>query len=163
MKFKRRTLVGVVRRALEKSGLPPRRLDLEISERVLIQEEAANLVTLQALRDVGARLVLDDFGVGYTTLSDLLAFHFDEIKIDRSFVAEMEERTECAAIVAAIAGLGRSVGAETTAEGIETERQAVLVRAAGCTQAQGYLFSRPLAASAVRQLLETAPRHAAVA
>ncbi len=163
-KFKRRTLLDVVRRVLVKSGLPARRLELEISERILLQGEKGSLALLRGLRDLGVRVALDDFGVAHSSLSDLRVFSFDKIKIDQSFVAEMESSQESAAIVAAIAGLGRSLGAEITAEGVETEAQAKLVRAAGCTQAQGYLYSRPLPVAAIRALLaEKGPGHRAVA
>ena len=143
-----------MRRALAESKLPAQRLELEISERILLQEEDHNLTALQALRDLGVRIALDDFGTGFSSLSDLRAFRFDNIKIDRSFVAEMATRDDCAAIVAAIAGLGRNLGADTTAEGVETPEQAALVRAAGCTLAQGYLYSRPVSAATVRKLLD---------
>jgi EAL domain-containing protein (putative c-di-GMP-specific phosphodiesterase class I) len=87
--------------------------------------------------------VLDDFGTGYSSLSYLRAFPFDKIKIDKSFVDEMQSRTDCAAIVSAVAGLARTLNMATTAEGVETPEQLALLRAAGCGQAQGYLFSRP--------------------
>jgi EAL domain-containing protein (putative c-di-GMP-specific phosphodiesterase class I) len=98
-----------------------------------------------------------------SSLSDLRAFRFDNIKIDRSFVADMPVRDDCAAIVTAIAGLGRNLGADTTAEGVETPEQAAFVRAAGCTLAQGYLYARPVSAAAIRALLESAEIEAAVA
>jgi diguanylate cyclase (GGDEF)-like protein len=162
-KFKRRNLVDVVRRALASSKLLARRLELEISERILLQEEDHNVTALQALRDLGVRIALDDFGTGFSSLSDLRAFRFDNIKIDRSFVAEMATRHDCSAIVTAIAGLGRNLGADTTAEGVETQEQAALARAAGCSLAQGYLYSRPVSAAAVRKFLEGAESEAAVA
>jgi EAL domain-containing protein (putative c-di-GMP-specific phosphodiesterase class I) len=162
-KFKRRSLPEVVRRALASSGLSPRRLELEISERILLQQENENLATLRALRGLGVRIALDDFGTGYSSLSDLRLFPFDKIKIDKSFVADIENRTDCAAIVAAIAGLGRSLGADTTAEGVETQIQAELVRAAGCTQGQGYLFCRPISVSAIRTMLNDSAKQLAVA
>jgi len=153
-KFNRRDLVKIVRRTLANSGLSPQRLELEISERILLQNiEDGNLAALHELRALGVRIALDDFGTGLSSLSDLRAFAFDNIKIDQSFVADMETRADCAAIVAAIAGLGRSIGIVTTAEGVETQTQAELVRAAGCTQAQGYLYSKPVSASAIRLML----------
>jgi len=155
-KFQRCDIVSVVRGALENSSLAPHRLELEISERVLLQEEQSNLMTLRRLRELGVRLALDDFGVGHSSLSDLCAFRFDKIKIDRSFVSDMKDREDCAAIVAAIAGLGRSMGAATTAEGVETNEQAALVTAAGCTEAQGFLYSYPLNASAIAAYLRDA-------
>jgi diguanylate cyclase (GGDEF)-like protein len=162
-KFKRRGFADVVRRVLAQTGLPARRLELEISERILLRGEEEGLLALQTLRDLGVALALDDFGTGQSSLSDLRAFRFDKVKIDRSFVGEMESRDDCAAIVAAIASLGRSVGAATTAEGVETAAQAELVRAAGCTQAQGYLYSYPLSAGAVMAFLRDAAGEKAVA
>jgi diguanylate cyclase (GGDEF)-like protein len=154
--FARDTLVDVVRTALAEAGLPARRLELEISERIMLHEEPGTLAHLRALHDLGVRVALDDFGVAHSSLSDLRVFSFDKIKIDRSFVAELEISQESAAIVAAIATLGRNLGAETTAEGVETQRQAELVRAAGCTEAQGYLYSRPVPAAEIRALLNQA-------
>jgi diguanylate cyclase (GGDEF)-like protein len=157
------TLADIVRVALAKANLPARRLELEISERIMLQEETGTLAHLRALRDLGVRVALDDFGVAHSSLSDLRVFSFDKIKIDRSFVAELEISQESAAIVAAIATLGRNLGAETTAEGVETQRQAELVRAAGCTQAQGYLYSRPVPAAEISALLNEAGTRRAVA
>jgi diguanylate cyclase (GGDEF)-like protein len=162
-KFKRRGFADVVRRVLAQTGLPARRLELEISERILLRGEEEGLLALQTLRDLGVALALDDFGTGQSSLSDLRAFRFDKIKIDRSFVGEMESRDDCAAIVAAIASLGRSIGAATTAEGVETAAQVDLVRAAGCTQAQGYLYSHPLSAGAIMGFLRDAQGEKAVA
>ena len=154
--FASETLIDTVRTTLADTGLAARRLELEISERTMLQEERGTLAHLRALRELGVRVALDDFGVAHSSLSDLRIFSFDKIKIDRSFVSEMEISQESAAIVAAIAALGRNLGAGTTAEGIETERQAELVRAAGCTEAQGYLYSRPVPAAEIRALLNDA-------
>jgi diguanylate cyclase (GGDEF)-like protein len=161
--FARETLADVVRTALANAGLPARRLELEISERIMLHEEPGTLAHLRALHDLGVRVALDDFGVAHSSLSDLRVFSFDKIKIDRSFVSELEISQESAAIVAAIATLGRNLGAETTAEGVETQRQAELVRAAGCTEAQGYLYSRPVPAAEIRALLNHAEAKRAVA
>ena len=129
--------------ALAESGLPPGRLELEITESVLLQGSAENVETLHQLRLMGISIVLDDFGTGYSSLSYLRMFPFDKIKIDRQFVHELANNADCAAIVSAVAGLGRSLRIGTVAEGVETEDQLLLVRAAGCTHAQGYLFGRP--------------------
>jgi diguanylate cyclase (GGDEF)-like protein/PAS domain S-box-containing protein len=129
--------------ALSATGLPPERLEVEITESVLMQGNANNIETLHQLRSIGISIVLDDFGTGYSSLSYLRLFPFDKIKIDRSFVNELSKNSDCASIVSAVAGLGRSLRVATVAEGIETEDQLVLVRTAGCTHAQGYLFSRP--------------------
>ena len=128
---------------LAESGLPPERLELEITELVLLQGTAENVETLHQLRLMGISIVLDDFGTGYSSLSYLRMFPFDKIKIDRSFVHELAKNADCAAIVSAVAGLGRSLRIGTVAEGIETEDQLLLVRAAGFTHVQGYLFGRP--------------------
>jgi diguanylate cyclase (GGDEF)-like protein/PAS domain S-box-containing protein len=134
---------------LAQSGLTPERLELEITESVLLQGSAENVETLHQLRLMGIAIVLDDFGTGYSSLSYLRMFPFDKIKIDRSFVHELAKNADCAAIVSAVAGLGRSLRMGTVAEGIETEDQLLLVRAAGCTHAQGYLFGRPCPAEAL--------------
>ena len=135
---------------LAESGLPPERLELEITESVLLHGTAENVETLHQLRLMGISIVLDDFGTGYSSLSYLRMFPFDKIKIDRSFVHELAKNADCAAIVSAVAGLGRSLRIGTVAEGIETEDQLLLVRAAGCTHAQGYLFGRPCPAEGAR-------------
>ena len=116
---------------------------------MLLQGSAENVETLHQLRQMGIAIVLDDFGTGYSSLSYLRMFPFDKIKIDRSFVHELAKNADCAAIVSAVAGLGRSLRIGTVAEGIETEDQLLLVRAAGCTHAQGYLFGRPCPAAAL--------------
>ncbi len=146
VQFRTSNLVDVVTDALVASGLSPERLELEITESVLLQKDAGNLAVLHQLKSLGVWIVLDDFGTGYSSLSYLRLFPFDKIKIDRSFVAELSSRPDCAAIVCAVTGLGRSLQIETTGEGVETQEQLELLRAAGCTQAQGYLFSRPIPA-----------------
>ncbi len=141
--FRGENLVGMVERAVKASGLPFGRLELEITESVLLQKSAGTLDTLHRLKDLGLNIVLDDFGTGYSSLSYLRMFPFDKIKIDKSFVQEMPNRADCAAIVSAVTSLGRSLRIDTTAEGVETAEQFTLLKAAGCTQAQGFLFSRP--------------------
>jgi diguanylate cyclase (GGDEF)-like protein/PAS domain S-box-containing protein len=137
-------LVGMVSDALVESGLPPERLELEITESVLLQKSEDNIALLYALKSLGVSIVLDDFGTGYSSLSYLKMFPFDKLKIDKSFVAELSTRADCAAIVCAVIGLGRSLGIATTAEGVETQDQFALLRAVGCNLAQGYLFGRPV-------------------
>jgi EAL domain-containing protein (putative c-di-GMP-specific phosphodiesterase class I) len=139
--------------ALGYSGLAPHRLELEITESVLLGETDANIATLHQLRGLGVKIAMDDFGTGYSSLSYLRSFPFDKIKIDRSFVREMVERPDCVAIVRAVAGLGTSLGIATTAEGVETAEQLERVRAEGCTEVQGYLFSPPRPASELAGLL----------
>jgi EAL domain-containing protein (putative c-di-GMP-specific phosphodiesterase class I) len=153
--FKSRNLVAAVLTALAYSRLPADRLELEITESVLLSENEANLDTLHRLRDLGVRISLDDFGTGYSSLSYLRSFPFDKIKIDQSFVRELAERPDCMAIIRAIAGLGASLGIATTAEGVETREQLDRLRAEGCTEVQGYLFSPPQPAAEVQRLLAT--------
>ncbi len=148
-----RRLVPLVARVLAEAGLAPERLELEITETVLLVENAANLATLHRLRALGVRIALDDFGTGYSSLSYLRAFPFDRIKIDRSFVGEMESNPQSAAIVRAIIDLGTSLGIATTAEGIETETQRDRLRATACDEVQGYLFGRPMPVGEVRRRL----------
>jgi diguanylate cyclase (GGDEF)-like protein len=143
VQFRNGGIVATVSRILAETGLAPQRLELEITESVLLNEQEGNVGALHALRALGVGIALDDFGTGYSSLSYLTKFPLDKIKIDRSFVAGMSERDECAAIVCAIGNLGRSLSVITTAEGVETEEQLELVRAAGFAQAQGYYFSRP--------------------
>ena len=143
VQFQTSDLVAQVRGILAETGLPAKRLELEITESVLLQYSDKNIGTLHELRDLGVSVALDDFGTGYSSLSYLRIFPFDKIKIDKSFVSEMPQMDVCAAIVCAVANLGRTLDIVTTAEGVETEEQLDLLRAAGCTQAQGYLFRRP--------------------
>src|SRR5262249_3647616 len=143
LQFRTGNLVNIVCDALMASRLAPERLELEITESVLLQENASNLSVLHQLKSLGLSVVLDDFGTGYSSLSYLRVFPFDKIKIDRSFVSELPTRHDCAAIVCAITGLARSLSIGTTAEGVETPEQLGLLSVAACTQAQGFLFSRP--------------------
>jgi diguanylate cyclase (GGDEF)-like protein len=156
VQFRKVSPIEVFCAALADTGLPPERLELEITESVLMQGSAENVETLHQLRSMGISIVLDDFGTGYASLSYLRMFPFDKIKIDRSFVNELSMNAGCASIVAAVAGLGRSLHVGTVAEGIETEDQLVLVRTAGCTYAQGFLFGRPCPVNELkfRRLLE---------
>jgi diguanylate cyclase (GGDEF)-like protein/PAS domain S-box-containing protein len=151
--FRNRGVVKAVLTALAYSRLPPHRLELEITESVLLGETDANLATLHQLREIGVHISMDDFGTGYSSLSYLRSFPFDKIKIDRSFVSELAERPDCLAIIRAVAGLGISLGIATTAEGIETNEQLERVRAEGCTEVQGYLFSAPRPASEIPGLI----------
>jgi diguanylate cyclase (GGDEF)-like protein len=155
--FKSDRLVETIVSALSLAGLPAARLEVEITEGVLLQDNEKTLHTLHRLRALGVRVSMDDFGTGYSSLSYLRAFPFDKIKIDRSFVADMGTKDDGEAIIRAIAGLGRSLGMTTVAEGVETPEQLRRIRAEGCTDVQGYLISRPLAADALLTLL-AAPR-----
>jgi diguanylate cyclase (GGDEF)-like protein len=153
VQFRSPALLHAVVSALAASGLSPLRLELEITESVLLHDSAATLALLHQLRELGVRIAMDDFGTGYSSLSYLRSFPFDKIKIDRSFVRELGDKADCLAIVRAVAGLGASLGITTTAEGVETPEQLARVREQGCTEVQGYLFSRPRPASEVRGLL----------
>ena len=154
VQFKSPNLIAIVNEALEASGLAARRLELEITESVLLQNSETTLTTLHELRGMGVRISLDDFGTGYSSLSYLRSFPFDKIKIDRSFVSELATRQDSMAIIRAVTGLGRSLGIVTTAEGVENDAQLDLLRREGCTQAQGYLFSMPRPASDVALMLD---------
>ncbi|WP_213284760.1 EAL domain-containing protein [Bradyrhizobium sp. sGM-13] len=162
VQFKNPNLVSTVMEALKASGLPAHRLELEITESVLLQSSEATLSVLHELRAFGVRISLDDFGTGYSSLSYLRSFPFDKIKIDRSFITELATRDDSMAIVRAVTGLGKSLGIITTAEGVETDAQFELLRQEGCTQAQGYLFSPPRPAAEVETMLSK-PRARVVA
>jgi diguanylate cyclase (GGDEF)-like protein len=133
--------------ALATSGLVPSRLELEVTESIFIGDDVSTLAALERLRAIGVRLVLDDFGKGYSSFGYLSRAQFSKIKIDRSFVAGAAEgERDCSAIVRAILALARGLSVETTAEGVENEREAAVMRALGCDQLQGYLFGRPVPA-----------------
>ncbi len=162
--FKSRNLVPAVVGALAASGLASSRLELEITESVLLENNAATLATLHQLRALGVRISMDDFGTGYSSLSYLRSFPFDKIKIDQSFTRDLADKQDSAAIIRAVAGLGHSLGIATTAEGVETARQLELLRAEGCTEVQGYFFSQPRPAEEVQALLARfGPRRVKVA
>jgi diguanylate cyclase (GGDEF)-like protein len=147
--FKHGDLLAVLRSALSDTGLAPERLVLEITETVLLENNAKNLAMLSEIKDLGVAIVLDDFGTGYSSMTYLQMFPFDRIKIDKSFIQNMTDHDADAAIVCAITGLGRNLDIATVAEGVETEEQLVSLRAAGCRLAQGYLFSRPVPLAAL--------------
>ncbi|KJC62297.1 diguanylate cyclase [Bradyrhizobium sp. LTSPM299] len=153
VQFRSRNLVQAVISALAHSGLSPRRLELEITESVFLAETEANLAILHQLRGLGVSISMDDFGTGYSSLSYLRSFPFDKIKIDRSFVKDLAQRSDCLAIVRAISGLGRSLNITTTAEGVETVDQLDWLRAEGCNEVQGFLFSAARPAREIGALL----------
>ena len=163
--FRDGSLVRVVRRALDDAGLHPSRLELEVTESVLLAASEANVATLHALRRLGVRIAMDDFGTGYSSLSYLRAFPFDKIKVDRSFVQQIGESDHSEAIVKAVIGLGGSLGIVTVAEGIETAAQFEWLRAEGCDEVQGYWLGRPMPAAEARDLIASrdGPRLAACA
>ena len=160
VQFKNPNLVSTVKAALQ--GLRPSGASARTGDHGIgaAAEQRGNASVLHELRGFGVRISLDDFGTGYSSLSYLRSFPFDKIKIDRSFVSELATRDESMAIVRAVTGLGKSLGIVTTAEGVETDAQFDLLRREGCTQAQGYLFSRPRPAAEVENMLTTAARSA---
>jgi diguanylate cyclase (GGDEF)-like protein len=146
-------LVEAVLGALAASTLRPERLELEITEAALLTDTDAALATLRELRALGVRIAMDDFGTGYSSLSYLRKFPFDKIKIDRSFVRDIETCADSTAIVRAVTGLGANLGIATVAEGVETLAQLDRLRAEGCDQVQGYYFSRPVPAADVAAII----------
>src|SRR6476646_3597818 len=146
-----RNLVSMVNAALNESGMPPRKLQLEITETVLLQNTFTTLATLHELRKMGVQIALDDFGTGYSSLSYLRSFPFDKIKIDRSFIQDLSNGAEPLAIVNAVAGLAKCLNMTSTAEGVETREQMETLQAIGCTEMQGYLFSKARPANEIRQ------------
>lgn len=154
LQFKNSSLVSVVEAALNESGLEPCRLEVEITESVLLDDTLGNLRTLQQLKALGVLIALDDFGTGYSSLSYLRSFPFDKIKIDRSFINDMHDSREALAIIRAITGMSRSLDIQITAEGVESSEQYEKLKAEGCTLFQGYLFGRPEPAERRRLNLE---------
>ena len=151
--FVNNDLVGDVAGALRLSGLPPERLELEITESLLLQDDATVLATLKSLHRLGARIAMDDFGTGFSSLSYLQRFPFDKLKIDQSFVRDISSNADSVTIVRAVIGLGRSLGMAVIAEGVETGEQLAILEAEGCFDVQGYLFSPPAPCDEVEALL----------
>jgi EAL domain-containing protein (putative c-di-GMP-specific phosphodiesterase class I) len=135
--------------ALAEAGLPPERLELEITETALIESAVECLPALHRFKNAGIAIALDDFGTGYSSLSQLTMFPFDKIKIDKSFTQNLTKRAECAAIISAALTLAQNLDIATTAEGVETNDQYKLLRLAGVTSLQGYLFKRPCPVSEI--------------
>jgi diguanylate cyclase (GGDEF)-like protein/PAS domain S-box-containing protein len=160
LQFRVGNLFSVVMDALNKSGLPARRLELEITETLLLEKSSEVLATLHALRALGVRISMDDFGTGYSSLSYLRSFPFDKIKIDQSFVRDVATNREAQAIVRSIISLGAGLGVTITAEGIETEAELGYLREQGCREGQGFLFSGARPNAEVAGLLK-APQHPA--
>jgi diguanylate cyclase (GGDEF)-like protein len=152
--FKARNLVDMVMRTLAATAMAPQRLELEITESVMLQDEDAAFAMLTRLHDLGVRIALDDFGTGYSSLSNLRKFPFDKIKIDRSFVSDLSSaNVDALAVVRSVAQLGVSLGMATTAEGVETREQLDHVRAEGCTETQGYYICPPSPAKDIERLI----------
>jgi len=163
IQLKCQTLAIRIAGALATSGLRPERLEIEITEAVLIRDDEVALAILHQLRGIGVRIALDDFGTGYSSLSYLQRFPFDKIKIDRCFVRDIDVVDGSPSIVQAVVNIAAALNMTTVAEGVETEPQRVLLRELGCTQMQGYLFSPPRPAAEVKRFFTTTPDRAAVA
>ena len=159
--LKSRNFLDTVISALGDSGLPAGRLQLEITESVLMQNTFATLETLHALRKLGVQIAMDDFGTGYSSLSYLRSFPFDKIKIDRSFIQDLSNGAEPLAIVHAVAGLAKCLNMISTAEGVETQQQLDALQAMGCTEMQGYLFSRARPVKELGQFFAARPTEGA--
>ncbi|WP_269716039.1 EAL domain-containing protein [Caulobacter sp. NIBR2454] len=153
IQFRDRTLLDTVKAALDASGLSPRRLQLEITESVLLADNAANLALLHDLRRLGVLIAMDDFGTGYSSLSYLRSFPFDKIKIDQTFVRDIPRDADALSIIRTVADLGERLGIVTTAEGVETAEQFEALRNQGCREIQGYLISPPKEAADIMTLL----------
>jgi diguanylate cyclase (GGDEF)-like protein len=153
LQFRSPGLKGVIVQALARSGIDPARLEIELTESIFLENSGETLELLHSLRALGIRFALDDFGTGYSSLSYLRSFPFDKIKIDRSFITGISVEQNAAAIVRAIVALAQALGMETTAEGVEDQGQMNELRAQGCSSVQGFLYSRPLAASDVAKLI----------
>ena len=150
-------LLPAVGRCLKAAALPADRLEVEITETALLLNGAQALAELRLLREMGVRVALDDFGTGYSSLAHLRSFPFDKIKIDGSFVRDALQRPECAAVVRAVAELGRRLGVTTVAEGVETPAHLGCARAEGCTEVQGYLLGRPMPSPQDQAALDALP------
>ncbi|MGV8844150.1 MAG: putative bifunctional diguanylate cyclase/phosphodiesterase [Pseudomonas sp.] len=154
VQFRHGSLLRDVLGALQLSGLPARRLELEITESVILADAQQTLSALHELRSLGAHVALDDFGTGYSSVSYLRDFPFDRIKIDRSFVRDVDTNSAAQAIIRAVVELSRSLSMSTTVEGIETPQQLQIVQQLGCTEVQGYLFGRPCAAAEIADVIQ---------
>ena len=163
VQLKNQTLALRIAGALAASGLEPHRLEIEITEAVLIRDDEEALAILHQVRNLGVSIALDDFGTGFSSLSYLKRFPFDKIKIDRCFVSDISEVDASSSIVEAVVNIAAALNMTTTAEGVETEAQRELLRRLGCTEMQGYLFSAPRPGVEVRRLFGMAGDRVAVA
>ena len=163
LQFKDEDIVTAVTQALSYANLDPRRLELEITESVLLLESAETINALHRLRGIGVHISMDDFGTGYSSLSYLRRFPFDRLKIDQSFIADVATHQDARAIIGAIAGLGAKLGIETIAEGVETEAQLKALLSEGVTEVQGFLFSEPAPAERLKDVLSDAEKMAFIA
>jgi EAL domain-containing protein (putative c-di-GMP-specific phosphodiesterase class I) len=154
-------LLPTIIHALAQSGVAAHRLELEITESVLMNDSEANIAVLHKLSALGIRIALDDFGTGFSTLNYLRSFPFNKIKIDRCFVSEIDSREDCRAIVRSIVSLANSLGMTTTAEGVERQSQLEALRLEGCTEVQGFLFSKAVPSEELSDLRPIAGRRRA--
>lgn len=152
IQFRNKVLAQKVAATLELTGLPAERLELEITESVLLDKNDLTLKTLRELKTLGIQIAMDDFGTGYSSLGSLRGFPFDKLKIDRSFIRDITTRADALAIAELVTGIGASLGMTTTAEGVETEEQLECVKNLGCNQVQGYLIGRPAPISSLKHL-----------
>lgn len=152
VQLREEAFASIVESILIRTGLPAARLNVEVTETVLLSDDSATRRNVAALRELGVGLALDDFGTGFSTMSTLVRFSFDKLKIDSSFVRESVHRRESAAVVRGIVALSREIGMPTTAEGIETQEQLDFVRACGCTHAQGFLLGLPAHGDSIDQV-----------
>ena len=158
VQFKKGNLFEVILCTLVESGLAPERLELEITETSLLENQEAHLTTIRQLKNLGISMALDDFGTGYSSVTYLTNFPFDKIKIDRTFTQGVLTRRDCAAVVSSVLALAQGLGTVTTVEGIETEEQIEYMREAGVDLAQGYLFGRPVPLSQLDLNSATLPK-----
>jgi predicted signal transduction protein with EAL and GGDEF domain len=156
VQFRNPALALIVVSALGSSGLPAHRLELEVTESVLMQNNETTIATLHQIRDLGVRISMDDFGTGYSSLSYLRSFPFDKIKIDQSFIRDLSKGDDAVAIIRAIVSLAGSLKMTTTAEGVETAEEQKILLATGCKEMQGYLFSPPRPAADLVELFSHA-------
>jgi EAL domain-containing protein (putative c-di-GMP-specific phosphodiesterase class I) len=161
VQLREETFASSVAAILRKTRLSPTRLNIEVTETVLLSDDTVTRRNVARLRALGIGLALDDFGTGFSTMSTLVRFSFDKLKIDSSFVKESAHRRESAAVVRGIVALAREIGMPTTAEGIETQEQLDFVRACGCTHAQGFLLGKPVRSSEIAQIEEKIAAHSA--
>jgi diguanylate cyclase (GGDEF)-like protein len=161
VQFTAKDFVERVRRILDETGLDPSRLELEVTETAMMQDRERAAAILEELGQMGISVAVDDFGTGYSNLSYLIDFQFKKLKIDRSFVARMEADQNTGAVISTIVGLSRALGVRTIAEGVETEEQATLLKAAGCEVVQGFLFGEPVPLDLARQEHAPSPPPAA--
>ena len=155
VQFKNARIVDLVASILEETGLPASRLELEITKSVLLNDKDDHLIILRGLKDLGIKISMDDFGTGYSCLGTLRSFPFDKIKVDRSFVSDLETNPDAGAIVHAVLGLGHSLGMMTCAEGVETQEQLSFLRSEGCSEIQGYFYSKPKPLDQIAKMIQS--------